>query len=146
MRVVFLHSHFLYYGGPARFYYEVLSRMKNKADVKIIVQRASPEIKAQFRDFELAEIGYPISSQALHWLLLPPIIKKIEGRLKKEIDGEDVVIPHIFPFTCATQNFKNPKIWYCHEPFRFLHPGRADCGACRPRVGDDHAIRLTHVS
>ena len=121
MKIVFLHSHFLYYGGPARFYYEVLSRMKKEAEVKIIVQKASQEIKNRFKEFELVETGYPVSSQAMHWLLLPAVIKKMSERIKKEIDDEDILIPHIFPLTCAIQNLKNPKIWYCHEPFRFLY-------------------------
>ena len=98
-KIVWLYSHFLFRTGGTRFILEVTKRLHKSWDVKIVVERASPEIINECKQHrtKITEIGSLTSTSPIYWLLFPLMLKIYEKRIRMETEDADVVISGIFP-------------------------------------------------
>src|SRR3972149_10840066 len=122
-KVVWLYTHLLFSTGGTRFIVEVTKRLKKYLDVKIIVEKASPDIKRECErnGTEIKEIGSLTSTSPIYWLFFPLILKLYEKRIRKETEDADVVISGMFPMNSIATRLDKPTIQNCWEPFAFFY-------------------------
>src|SRR3989304_3009621 len=122
-KVVWLYSHLLYRTGGTRFILEVTRRLQKSWDVSIIVEKASPEIKNEFKQngINISEIGYLTSISPIYWLFFPLMLRINENRIKKETNDADVIISGMFPMNFITTKLNKPTIQNCWEPYALFH-------------------------
>ncbi len=134
-KVVWLYSHLLFWTGGTRFVLEVTKRLQRFYDIKVIVEKASPEIKERFVDsgVEITEVGLLTSISLLYWLLFPWMLWVEGERIKKETEDADVVISGIFPMNVIATRLEKPTIQNCWEPFAFFYDAHMINGLTFPK-------------
>lgn len=122
-KVVWLYTHFLFWTGGTRFVVEVTKRLQQSLDVKIIVEKASLDIKRECErnGTEIKEIGSLTSTSPIYWLFFPFMLWLYEKRIRKETDDADVVISGMFPMNSIATRLNKPTIQNCWEPFAFFY-------------------------
>ncbi len=123
IKVIWLYSHLLFWTGGTRFVLEVTKRLQTLWDVKVIVEKASPEIKREFKQYgvEVREIGVLTSTSLIYWLFFPVMFKVHGGRIRKATYDADIVISGMFPMNAIASLLDKPTIQNCWEPFAFFH-------------------------
>src|SRR6185436_6277692 len=99
MKIAWLHSHFLIWSGGAKFVYEVSRRIHRQAQVDILVEKCSPEIRAMYEaeGMRVIEINSHSSTSMLYWLFFPYFLYKNILAVRKIKDQYDYFISSIFP-------------------------------------------------
>jgi glycosyltransferase involved in cell wall biosynthesis len=123
--VVILHPHFTLAGGAGKFVLETGARLADRGRrVLVVCIRASPEIVGVFAGREeFVEIGGPLSSSFLFWLLFPWVLLKVWRAMPRE---PFVLFPQVFPanwwgFVYKITHPRVPLVWMCQEPSAFIH-------------------------
>lgn len=122
-KIAWLYSHLQFWTGGTRFVLEVSKRLQRYYDIKIIVEKASSEIKEEFErnGIKIKEIGFLTSTSPLYWLLFPWMLRTNERRIRQETADADVIIAGIFPMNVVAAKLNKPVIQNCWEPFAFFY-------------------------
>lgn len=123
--IVILHPHFTLAGGAGKFVLEVGARLADRGHrVLVVCIRASPAIVGAFTGrMTFVEIGGPLSSSILFWLLFPWVLLKVWRAMPRE---PFVLFPQVFPANWWGFFYKIaypdvPLVWMCQEPSAFIH-------------------------
>lgn len=122
-KIAWLYSHLQFWTGGTRFVLEVSKKLQRFYNVKIIVEKASPEIKEEFEanGVGIEEIGILTSTSPLYWLLFPWILRMNERQIKERVKDADAIIAGIFPMNVIAAALNKPVIQNCWEPFAFFY-------------------------
>ena len=134
-KVVWLFSHLLFRTGGNRFILEVTRRLQKSWDVSIIIEKASLEIKNEFKQngINISEIGSLTSISPIYWLFFPLMLRMNEKRIKKETNDADVIISGMFPMNFIATKLDKPTIQNCWEPYALFHDKHYINGFTRPQ-------------
>jgi len=124
MDIYFVTSHLTVYGGAGIFVMNYANEFNKRGHkVTVIAQRINKEYYKFNLKVDLIEIGGPLPSNPLHWILLRFIRKKFLKVLNKINTG--FLISQNFPSNYYCSNIDRNKsiknIFYCHEPYRYFH-------------------------
>ena len=126
-KVIWLHSHFMYWMGGTKYLFEVVSRLKNKFDITVIVENASPLAKKYYKDsgIKLVSMNKTTSISPIYWLTFPYQLYKSEkfvsNYINKNLDRKTVVVSNMFPMNVIASRLPYMHVQYCFEPFAFFH-------------------------
>lgn len=123
MKILWLHSHFLYSNGGTRFIFEAASRLNKYHKLTICVERADEEWINKYKScgITVVTLGFYTSTSLLYWLFFPLFLIKEKLQLKKLIRDNDLIISSMFPFNFLALQKSKPTIYYCFEPFAFFY-------------------------
>lgn len=123
MKIAWLHSHFLYWMGGTKFIYEVVKKLKDRAEIDMFVEVSAPQVKEQF-----TKIGIPVhdfsttsSNSLFYWLLFPYYLRKDLRALRSIIGSFDIIVANLFPMNWLATRLNRKNLFYCYEPFPFFH-------------------------
>ena len=125
INVIYLHPHFTIPGGAGNVVLESANRLNpQKFRARIVCIRAEPDYKERYPNLSFIEVGGPLPSSPLFWLVFPWTQIKIHKSLKRNSPG--VIFPHVLPanwwaFIHKRFHREIPCLWYCHEPSAFIH-------------------------
>lgn len=123
--IIFLHPHFTIPGGAGNVVLESACRLdRKKFNVCIVCIRADQGYKKRYPNLAFIEIGGPLPSSPLFWLILPWTQFKVQRVLKGL--SPQIIFPNVLPANWWAFIFKifHPEVsclWYCHEPSAFIH-------------------------
>ncbi len=127
-RIIWLHSHFLYWMGGTKYVFEVARQLSRKGyQVEVVVENASEFAVKQYAKAKipLHTAGQPTSTSALYWLMLPYFIYRHVAYVKKnfKLDSrqQTILISSMFPMNVVTTLLKLPRLQLCYEPFAFFY-------------------------
>lgn len=129
IRLIWMHSHFLYWMGGTKYVFEVMKRMKDSFDLTVVVENASEQARAKYQELgvELVSMEKSTSTSVLYWLTLPwqlrnevefvrKIVEEKERKNKKVVLGSNM-----FPMNVIAYRLGRPHVQYIFEPFAFFH-------------------------
>lgn len=124
MKIVFVTTHLAVIGGHGNFILDYTNYLsKNGHEIIVVAQKIDTKLYKFNKKILLIEIGGPLPSSPIYWLLF----SKIKNQYLKILNGlkYDIVCSNLFPtnYICSNVNKKSyfKHIYYCHEPFRFFH-------------------------
>lgn len=123
--IIFLHPHFTIPGGAGNVVLESACRLdREKFNVCIVCIRADQGYKKRYPNLAFIEIGGPLPSSPLFWLIFPWTQFKVQRVLKGL--SPQIIFPNVLPANWWAFIFKifHPEVaclWYCHEPSAFIH-------------------------
>lgn len=127
-KMVWLHSHFLYWMGGTKYVFEVLKKLKKDFDIVVIVESASSLAIKNYKDngIKLISINKLSSTSLIYWLTLPWQLLKAKKFLtdylsKEKIYGNPIVVAGMFPMNVVASMLPYKYVQYCFEPFAFFH-------------------------
>lgn len=125
LKVIWLHSHFLYWMGGTKFVFEIICQLKKDFDITVIVENASPYAIENYKkeNIKLISLNKSTSTSPLYWLAFPYNFFVAVKEIKKIANyvNADAVVSSMFPMN-AVANIISPKtVQYCFEPFAFFH-------------------------
>lgn len=128
-KIIWMHSHFLYWMGGTKFIFEVIKRINKKNKVVVIVENSSVQASLAYKDagIELISLGKSTSTSILYWLFFPLNILKDYLMIKKILNNHNlntqnsIVITSMFPMNYISYVLKLNYSQYCFEPFAFFH-------------------------
>lgn len=128
-KIIWMHSHFLYWMGGTKFVFEVLKRINQKNKVIVIVENSSDQAFLAYKNagIELINLGKSTSTSIFYWLFFPFNIIKDCLMIKNILDDRNlnkqnsVVITSMFPMNYISYILNLNYSQYCFEPFAFFH-------------------------
>lgn len=124
MNIVFVTSHLTVITGASKFVSEYVNKFNEHGhNVTIVAQKIDLNNYKIHHDISLIEIGGPLPSTPLHWLLFN-VVKNKYLRALKVLQG-DLVVSIGFPsnFFCSLVSKQNgiKHVYYCLDPFRYFY-------------------------
>lgn len=124
MNVAILNLHYNNPAGIPTFTYELSKNLIRKGfPTTVFTQHMMNSFRKKFIKAKIPfkELGLPSSDSISHWIFRRYIWNKIQKKLSRELDNSTILNPHNFPCNFIVQNLSNKKVFYCHEPFRFIY-------------------------
>lgn len=124
-KIIWLHSHFLYWMGGTKFVYEVIKNLKKDFEIHIIVENATKTAIKKYRNIgvKITSLDKLTSTSPIYWATFPWQIFDDYLKLKNILAFKncDLVVTSMFPMNLFPLIFKKKHVQYCFEPFAFFH-------------------------
>ncbi len=123
MKILWLHSHFLNWMGGTKFVYEVVARLRDRAQIVVAVEATSERARSAYGEMgvELTEVSNKTANSVTYWLSLPRHIHHEALALECSSQDADVVVSSMFPMNCVAARLARPTVQLCYEPFSFFY-------------------------
>lgn len=138
-RVLWLHSHFELPTGGTKYIHEVTRRLGLEVPVTVMVERASPLWREQYRESAtpLVEMHGPTSTSLGYWAAFPLFLLRDLRAVAKQAAEADVLVSSFFPMPwIASRIARRGRLRHvslCFEPFPFFHDAEVIGMYSRPR-------------
>lgn len=129
VKIIWLHSHFVYWMGGTKYIYEVVKRLKDTFEIIMVVEDASDPAKKYYKELgiKLICMNKLTSVSPFYWLTLPAqilldiiFIRVRFGNLYKS-SSNVLVVSSMFPMNTVAALLPFKHLQYCFEPFAFFH-------------------------
>lgn len=123
MKILWLHSHFLYPTGGTRFVFEVIKGLSKKHDITVAVERSSQYWLDKYQEIgvKVQVISGKSSESVIYWLLFPFYFLHDKHKISHIAKDADLIIASMFPMHAIADSLGKPYIYYCFEPFAFFY-------------------------
>ncbi len=124
MHISFVTPHLTVYGGGGIFIMNYANELSERGHkITVIAQKINQNDYQFDTNVSLIEVGGPLPTNPLHWIFLK-FTKKKFFKVLNTINA-DFIISINFPsnFFCSNpySHKKTKHIYYCHEPYRYIH-------------------------
>lgn len=118
-QIVWLYPRLTTWMGGSRFVFEVLSLLKKKYDVLIVVQRQKRQVTDELRaaGIDVICLDTPSFTEVRFWLTFERIIRKNHRLLSNILHNGDILISSMFPMNVVACRSGYPHIQIIYEPF-----------------------------
>jgi glycosyltransferase involved in cell wall biosynthesis len=123
MKIIWLHSHFLYSLGATKYIFEICKIINKKYELEVVVEDASKYWRKMFRyeKIKLIVTTEMSSNKVIYWLLFPFFILKDYLTINKLSKDGDLIISSIFPMNFISIFLRKPTIFLCFEPYSYFY-------------------------
>ncbi|MBI3306663.1 MAG: glycosyltransferase family 4 protein [Candidatus Omnitrophica bacterium] len=125
MKIAWFHSHLLNWSGGTKFLYETLKRLNTHVDITVYVEAADEKLKAIFEESGIKVISFTRtkSSKSLsYWTFFPFHIFQEIDWIRRNVKNFDIYVSSFFPMNYLLYKAnRKPHLFYCFEPFVFIH-------------------------
>lgn len=124
-KIVWMHSHFLYWMGGTKFVFQVIKDLKNDFDIQVVVENTSDLAIKNYREIgvKVVSLNKLTSTSPVYWATFPFQLLDDYLKLKKisAFQKCDLVVTSMFPMNVFPILFGKRHVQYCFEPFAFFH-------------------------
>ncbi|MBI3306462.1 MAG: glycosyltransferase family 4 protein [Candidatus Omnitrophica bacterium] len=125
MKIAWFHSHLLNWSGGTKFLYETLKRLNERVDITIFVEAADEKLQAIFEESGIKVVAFTrtrSSKSHTYWLFFPFFIVQEIFWVYRKVKNFDMYVSSFFPMNYVLfKAGKKPHIFFCFEPFVFIH-------------------------
>lgn len=124
-KIIWLHSHFLYWMGGTKFIFEIIKKLRSSFDIVVIVEKSSKLALDNYKsqNVKFVSLNKTTSTSPFYWMTLPLQIYINYAKIKRVVEKQkpQVIVTSMFPMNIFPLLFKTPGVQYCFEPFAFFH-------------------------